>query len=364
MNLTVYLFGNLDSGYTQYPDDYTRSIFQHFCGESKAGTQLTIHRDGVLMYYGYTRMLEGGKCLGMCCVINGHYITDLKALFSACEHVVENMAREGAIICFDDRGDIISKVNRLYMNQHDIDMVTRWINQTLGGMDTQTAPLPAVNYAASVDSQQHFSLEDDRKEMVRSTYTNSYTFICKERGYNTPQMNSYRGVIMRKERKIDELQIQCKALQGKVSSLERQKRNTTWVMLLLLVVAVFGLVIWNRVLFPSEVTKKDMGEYTYYGPILDGKPNGVGVAIYHQDDKDGRRFYYGNFVNGTRVDDQAMLFYKDGSYYYGKMEDNKWIEGLFYDTEQEHFVGKFQENRPDSGTWYKHVKAQEVRHGN
>ena len=36
----------------------------------------------------------------------------------------------------------------------------------------------------------------------------------------------------------------------------------------------------------GKVTKKDMGEFMYYGPMQNGEPNGTGVAIYHNDDKE------------------------------------------------------------------------------
>ena len=363
MNISTYVFGELGNGFIQYPDDFTYATFKHFCDNCKARTQLAIHRNDTLMYYAYLRQLDKGKTLGLCCVINGSYICDLTKLFTACERVVENMAREGCIVHYSDQGDITANVGHLYDCQEELVLVTRWLNMEFEKQDSNTRPLPPVSYSTSALSQKHFLFADDAQEITKSSYTNGFTYVDKDRGFDTPQMNSYRGVIIKKDKKIEELKETCKNLDSKVSSLKRQQRNTTWVSMLLIVAVVFGVVIWNRVLFPSEVTKKDMGEYVYYGPIQDGKPNGVGVAIYHKNDKNQRRFYYGNFTQGRRVDDKAMLFYNDGSYFYGKMDDDKWIWGLFYDTEQEHFEGQFKDNMPYNGEWYQHKRIQEVTNG-
>ena len=62
MNNSVYIFGNLSKGYTQYPDEnFSAAIFQKFYTKVKATTQIAIHRDGNLMYYAYIRCIEQGK---------------------------------------------------------------------------------------------------------------------------------------------------------------------------------------------------------------------------------------------------------------------------------------------------------------
>ena len=57
MNISVYLFGEFSVGYSQYPNDYAKIIFESFAKSAQATTQITIHRDGDLMYYGYIRKM-------------------------------------------------------------------------------------------------------------------------------------------------------------------------------------------------------------------------------------------------------------------------------------------------------------------
>lgn len=64
MNISVYLFGEFSVGYSQYPNDYAKIIFESFAKSAQATTQITIHRDGDLMYYGYIRKMENAEYLG------------------------------------------------------------------------------------------------------------------------------------------------------------------------------------------------------------------------------------------------------------------------------------------------------------
>lgn len=363
MNISVYLFGDLSSGYTQYPNDYSKTIFETFFRNSQATTQIAIHREGDLMYYGYVRKLEESNYVGLCVVINGRAITLVDGLFSIFEKAIESMVRNGYLIHFGDNGDIVSKVGRLYENKEEIDLITAFLVSSFENLETKTCLLPPVNYGVTKDSVKSFSIMDAQDDIIKSSYTNAYTFIYKSKGFNTAQMVSYRGVIARKNKEIGDLQQENSRLKNTVASLKNKQRNTTWVSILGLVAIVLFGVVYAKVINPSEVTKKDMGEFVYYGPMSGGEPNGTGVAIYHKNDKDGRLYYYGNFKDGKRVDKDAIMFYKDGSYFKGSMNEDKWLKGLFFDVDDAHFVGEFRDNSPWNGAWYKHVKEQHISGG-
>jgi hypothetical protein len=57
------------------------------------------------------------------------------------------------------------------------------------------------------------------------------------------------------------------------------------------------------------------------------------------------------------------MFYKDGSYFKGSMNGDKWYKGIFFDVEKEHFIGEFKNNNPWNGNWYKHIKEQTITDG-
>lgn len=363
MNISVYLFGEFSVGYSQYPNDYAKIIFESFAKSAQATTQITIHRDGDLMYYGYIRKMENAEYLGLCVVVNGKYITQLDGMFAIYEQVIELMVRNGYLIHYGDKGEITSKVGQLYENREEIDLITSNLQAAFDRLEGSSKKLPAVNYGVAKNSVKSFSIQDDGQEIIKSSYTNGYTFIYKSKGYNTAQMNSYKGVVARKGKQIQELKDECTKLQSEVSSLKNKQRNTKWVAMLSIVALVLFGIVYVKVINPSEVTKKDMGAYVYYGPMENGEPNGTGVAIYHKNDKDGRLYYYGNFNDGKRIDNNAIMFYKDGSYFKGSMNEDKWYKGLFFDVEKAHFIGEFKDNKPWNGEWYKHVKEQTIVDG-
>ncbi len=363
MNISVYLFGEFSVGYSQYPNDYAKTIFEYFAKNAQATTQIAVHRESDLMYYGYIRKMESGEYLGLCVVLNGKYITQLDGLFAIYEQVIESMVRNGYLIHYGDNGVITSKVGQLYENREEIDLITSNLQAAFDRLEGSSMMLPAVNYGVAKDSVKSFSIQDNVHDIIKSSYTNGYTFIYKSKGYNTAQMNSYRGVIVKKDKRIQELQGECAELKREVSVLKNKQRNTKWVAMLSFVALVLFGIVYVKVINPSEVTKKDMGAYVYYGPMENGEPNGTGVAIYHNKDKDGRLYYYGNFTNGKRIDNNAIMFYKDGSYFKGSMNEDKWYKGLFFDVEKAHFIGEFKDNKPWNGEWYQHVKEQTIVNG-
>ena len=60
MNHSVYIFGDFGSGYSQYPDDFAKSILSKDVDDIKANSQIALHREGNLIYYSYYRKFLGG----------------------------------------------------------------------------------------------------------------------------------------------------------------------------------------------------------------------------------------------------------------------------------------------------------------
>ncbi len=209
MNISVYLFGKFDNGYSQYPDDWTKSIFQRF-EKNAAATQVAIHRDGDLMYYGYIRKLEGEKYLGLCVVINGRYITRITQsgrLFSAFEAVVEDMAGKGYLIRNGNGGEVETYpgVGKLHEKGKEVHFIDSRLQTAFDSLEDASAELPAVSYGVSGGSEECFTAEDEEQDIVQSSYRNDYTYISKSKGYNTAQMDSHKGVSAKKNKETESL---------------------------------------------------------------------------------------------------------------------------------------------------------------
>lgn len=243
MNASIYVFGKFNNGYSQYPDDYTSSIFETFHKHAKSVTQLSIHREGNLVYYGYIRKLEEKNYIGFCIVLNGLLVTQINQLFSLYEYLTTNLVSKGYLIHFNNQGDIITNVEKLYLNQEEISQLQNSIRFNLQKLDYTV--LPPVDYSKSKDSIKDFHVSDNLEDIIKSTYTNAYTFIYKTKEYNTSQLNSYKGVITRLNSEKKEITDKYEDLQKVYSKTLRQKKQMKLVIFLVFILFLGSIIFFN-----------------------------------------------------------------------------------------------------------------------
>lgn len=247
MNVTVYLFGEFNNGYTQYPDDYTKTIFQNFYSNAKSTTQITIHREGNLMYYGYIRKLELSRYIGFCVVINGLILTRLEGLFSLYENTIFTLVSNGQLIHFNEQGNIVTNVDKLYVNREEIDLLTQSFRAGFHHFQNTVKPLPPLNYSISKDTIKSYSIDNDIDEIIKSSHTFGYTYIFKSKDFNTSQLNSFKEVLERLNKEKVELGNQYNKLDEEHKKTIKQKKQYRFVAILFILVfgCLIGLVSLN-----------------------------------------------------------------------------------------------------------------------
>lgn len=162
INCSVYIFGDLGCGHTQFPDDYARDIFeqfrrQEFHQQRSYKSQMAIHRNGNLMYYGYVRKLENNsQYIGFCILLNGAMFTTVHRLFPLFENAVEKMILMGEIIGFDESGSFVPMVDKLSDEPQEVISLADMIRRGVDKMEAKTKPLPPVNYAVSYRESTYF----------------------------------------------------------------------------------------------------------------------------------------------------------------------------------------------------------------
>ncbi len=236
MNAAVYFFGEFSDGYSQYPDDHTSGIFKKFHENAKATTQVVIHRDADLMYYGYIRKLDGNGYIGLCVVLNGLYLTQIDGLFSLYENSISNWIRKGWLIHFNERGEIVTDVEKLHRHKDEIELAAGMLRAGFNHLGSHAKVLPAVSYGLSKDSVKDFSVSDDKAEIIRSSYQNGYTCIYKSKEFNTAELDGYRSVLARVSGEKANLEKEISSLKTELQKTRRQKKQITNVFLLALVI--------------------------------------------------------------------------------------------------------------------------------
>lgn len=243
MNCSVYIFGELSSGYTQYPEDSSSHVLSKLVNNSKAKTQLVIRRDENLMYYSYVRKLENQQYVGLSIVVNGHYIQQIEGLFSMFEKTLEKLVTQGSVVCFSKDGNIVPSNKRLRDQEEDIDSITRDLVSNFNNCG-QAFKLPSVDYTVAKNSVKEFNINDDKREIVRASYTYGYTYIYKDVDYNTVRVDSYRSVLSRVNKENIELKKKNAELHEKNQEILRQKKQFRNVIFLILVVISCGVGIY------------------------------------------------------------------------------------------------------------------------
>lgn len=246
MNSTIYIFGDFGNGCNQYPNDYTTEIFSQFHKRSQANTQLTIHRDDNMMYYGYVRKLHNcEQYIGICIVLNGSMFRGVKTLFNRFENYITDIVVRGQIIEFSNDGNLISKVTKLYECQNEIERITKFIQNDIETLTTQK--LPPTNLSIGKNESKSFVIDDKAESILEATYNYGYTYIYKDTGYNTDSLTSYSGKLhtLNKE-KIAALQTIDKQKQ-EISDLKKKQKNYKLVIWLIVVICIGGIIFISTI---------------------------------------------------------------------------------------------------------------------
>ncbi len=248
MNVTVYLFGKLGGSYTQYPDDYARDIFSKFEDNIKSPSQLMIHRNDALIYYGYLRKLsDQGKYIGISFVFNGAMCTDIPALCKLCEDNITNWVVGGEILEFADNGDIISKVDRLYKTASEFKRLSGSLASQIASAKLLFRKLPPVNYAVSANAVKTYTLNDDNETLndALNEYSNIYIYSDS----TSETLAGYSDKLRRLSKENSEL----KAENAKVL---REKKRTTIVTILIGILSIGFIAILSLVDSSNQKTRQ------------------------------------------------------------------------------------------------------------
>lgn len=358
MILRNYLFSKEFDTYQQYPNDIAKQFLNQITSNQLSADQIVIHRDGNLIYYAYIQRVSTNKVFGHC-IVTGDICININELYDLFHESFEQAAYKGVLFSFDSTGKICKQTENFSNEGAEVNEFFKDFNR-IAGRKPLWKSIGSIDYSVSKDSKIYLSLTDDSNDKIVEAIEHYHNIIIT---IENPLASSYSNIVKQLNLDKEELNSRIEHLSNENDELLKTKKQYKWVAILGIIVVIFGVVLWNKVLFPAEVTRYEAGEFVYYGPIKDKKPHGVGVAIYHEDDEYGRKFYIGNFDDGIRNDNEAMLLYRSGDYFYGKMKNDKFDSGLFYKrSDGTYFDGLFENDQPYNGTWYDHKKAYELNY--
>lgn len=200
MNISVYVFGNLNMGFTLYPDNYAQEIMKEFAQKATAQSQIVIHRDNNLMYYGYVRKLDiVGQYIGLCVLLNNIMLSPLGDLFLVFEDVIADMVSHGEILSLNVDGTIVPKTKKLADNQVEIERIIVFVRERLETIRIRGVSLPPVNYSMGRDSSNTFVFSEEKDDdIVNASAQYGYTCVWKSGNCDSLQLQGMKEEVRRK----------------------------------------------------------------------------------------------------------------------------------------------------------------------
>lgn len=241
MKATICIFGNFANGYSQYPDNYTRKLFESISKSRKGASELVYHRDGALTYYIYTREIShnANTFIGLCYVFNGILITDFYYLFDIFEDAITNIVVKGELLEFTDEGGLSTKVSQLYTNTEELQRVEDYLNSKLSALGRYAEKLPPANFAISNKEWKTYSFDEIRDvQNVIKDYSNIR--VVKGNNYDTASLNGYANKLKKQNDEIKSLTKEIQKHKDEITKLNQQKKQIKWVVFLLVLIIIGG----------------------------------------------------------------------------------------------------------------------------
>ena len=244
MNHSTYLFGNFGSGYTQYPEDFTKELFSS-CVLDYAKTSISIYREGDLIYYVYIRKLtaDDKKYIGIAVLYNGEYIDDLQSLFSVFENCISNIVLKGEIIELDESGEIQAVATKLYYKKVEYEWICPMLDSEIKNKNFSFRRLPVLNYAIGKYSTCSLSEASSSNEVSDAIKSYSIIRVLKNSDYDSHALKGFASKLKKLYSENQELQQSNEDLLSTIKKVERKKKQMGVVVALLMIMFV-GFVIF------------------------------------------------------------------------------------------------------------------------
>lgn len=247
MNCTIYLFGKLGQGITASVNDYTKNFFEEFISKANAPTQIIIHRNGDIMNYGYVRKIENDHLFGICAQINGQYLSSTNKLFEVFENIITNITVRGDILYLNRQGNLEATTSNLQNKPEEVERTIINCQQEFERLSTTCKTLPHLDYSTTDSDINYFRETDNSEVIIRTSVKNGYTFIYKNRDYDSLALSGYRSTLSTLNKENENYKKQIAEQDTKLKNLERAKKQMGAVVSLLVIMFIGSIVFFNTI---------------------------------------------------------------------------------------------------------------------
>lgn len=244
MNCNIYLYGELDKGYTQYPDNYTQSIVKGVISKIKnqGKCQVAIYRNGDLAYLIYNYKYTNNKCFGFCLEFNKVCPHNINYIFNFFDSLIADILNKGTLLHYTTSGTILSGSSYLYEQSAIVDYYSNFIHLHLDDKQAQFRKLPPINRSVDYDRTVMAHIQDENWSVESAL--NGYNTIIILKDAEDNSIYSYKNVLKKlNEEKIAQIK-RNQELQNENAKLKREKNRILYVVILSFLVLGCGIGIY------------------------------------------------------------------------------------------------------------------------
>ncbi|KGN86695.1 hypothetical protein [Porphyromonas gulae] len=251
MNFSFYILGTPEGRYSQYPDDYTSSIYIN-SQERMAGARLVIYREMDLVHYIYIEKISKDSTIGFCLIFNKAYFQKPTQLIKLFRHIIEKQLIEsGELIRYTENGELEFNIKSLnlyakgynhlkdYINAEFEDNPSKYavevLNTSFNGIRSEIE----LNAKVATDEQILISMSRHNKVLVNEDVGIEYGYI--------PQIIAS---LREQNQKAHE---EVKFLQEENTVLDKKKKQYQYIVILTVIILLCCIGLY---LFYEEIVNK------------------------------------------------------------------------------------------------------------
>lgn len=265
MNHSVYVFGNLGQGHFQFPEDYSADILEISSSSIKYKDQISIIRDGNLIYYAYTRNLDDNKTnyIGFAITFNSVYYLDINELFSIFDSVIQLLLVDSKLLQVADNGDIVANDSSLLHNAEQASKITEFIGTKVNALrEANYKSLPARNLA--VDPNAKFEIDANSAVVVIEQAIRDYNhiFVFRSTSDAIASTSGFSNKIAKLSQKIEELSAELNTKIVELEALRREKKRTkavAWLCVFIALISIASIAMFSNL--SSEISGLENERY-------------------------------------------------------------------------------------------------------
>lgn len=241
MNFNFYILGTPSGTYSQYPDDYSSTMFSNFT-ENIVGARLVIHRDHDLMHYFFAEKIDSSNYLGFCIIFNKARICNPKQLVEFFKTIINDYATNGELIEFQNDGKLAFSISSFAKSSKVHSAIKKHLDQQFNS-PTNDFGIENLNTTYNgVNTSDEINFDASNNDIIKLTEKFNTVYVSDNIGIKS---NQIYATIDGLRKSNYEAQKEITSLKEEIIALERQKKQYGFVILLILCILLCGLGLFS-----------------------------------------------------------------------------------------------------------------------